>query len=490
MTLATNKVVSYAYDDNDRLVSVTDWASGTTSLSYDDAGRLLSISRPNGVTTSNTWDNDSRLLGIAEGTISNINLTRDAKGQITGAARDVPQAASAKGLASQTKTFDAASQALGFAYDGLGRLTEDDTRNYDWDLASRLVSYTQAGVTTSFTYNAIGQRLSRTSEGTTRNYIWNYTLDLSSVSIVRQDGDDLRYYVYTPSGNLLYSIEALDNSRRFYHYDEMGNTIFISNDGGSVIGSYAYSPFGRLTSSSGGLDNPFTWQGKHGVMDEGNSIYYVRTRYFDSRTGRFISRDPIGQTTPKSVNPYQYALNNPMLFVDVNGLSPTAKERKSARVKARDKARFRGRAIAKADAARDEKLIARDRAERAKNPVKMVQDNVSEKVREKLLTLFNRIYAGKEARKVKSSIVYEVDEDGYITEAIIQEYGKPGNRVRVKFNKDTYAYWGEIFSGGSRKGGFYDPSSEPPTPSYSEIHPTSNRESAKDPTNPDKIDSD
>lgn len=487
MTLATSKMVSYAYDDNDRIVSFTDWAGGTTSFSYDDAGRLLSILRPNGVTTSNTWDNDSRLIGIAEGTISSINLIRDAKGQITSVERNVPLLPSAKGLADQTKAFDTASQVLGFTYDDLGRLTEDDVRYYDWDLASRLRSYTQDAVTTSFTYNAIGQRLSRTSEGITRDYIWNDSLDLPSVSIVRQNGDDLRYYIYTPSGNLLYSIEAADNTRRFYHYDEMGNTIFVTDDGGAVIGSYAYSPFGRLIYSSGNLDNPFTWQGMHGVMDEGNTIYYVRSRYYDSRTGRFISRDVIGQIDPKSVNPYQYAWNNPMQFVDVNGLNPTFDARKRAKNRARETARDRTRAVTKADTARAEKLIARDFAEREKHPVKMVQDNVIEKAREKLLTLFNRIYAGKKAREVEFVTRYVVDEDGYITEAMVQEYGKPGNWVQVKFNRDTVVYWGQIFSGGSRIGGFYDPAAEPPTPSHLSPDPKSNRESSKDPTNPGKI---
>lgn len=101
---------------------------------------------------------------------------------------------------------------------------------------------------------------------------------------------------------LLYSIEASTNSRSFYHYDEMGNGIFVTDDAGAVMGSYSYSPYGQLMVSAGALDNPFTWQGQYGVMDEGNGLYYMRARYYDSTTGRFISRDPVKSIGPKRVN--------------------------------------------------------------------------------------------------------------------------------------------------------------------------------------------
>jgi len=322
MTLAAGKEITYSYDANNQLIQVSDWAGGVTSFAYDAAGRLISITRPNGIDTTNAFDNDNHLTGITAGSVASIALTRDAKGQITGVTRDVPQAASAKGFTDQSSTFDAACQVAGFAYDLRGRLTSDDAWTYEWDLASRLASYTQDAVTTSFTYDATRHRLSRTSNGTTREYVWNYSLVLPSISVVRLDGSDLRYYIHTPSGNLLYSIEAADNTRRFYHYDEMGNTIFITDNSGTVIGSYAYLPFGRLIKSTGGLDNPFTWQGRFGVMDEGNGLYYIRARYYDSATGRFISRDPMKSNSPKSMNPYQYAWNNPLKYMDLNGMKP------------------------------------------------------------------------------------------------------------------------------------------------------------------------
>jgi len=323
MMLAAGKSVTYAYDANDNLISVTDWAGGVTTFSYDAAGRLIGMSRPNGVNNTNTWDNDSRLIGLTEGAISTISLTRDANGQITTATRTVPLAGTASGVAGNAHTFDAASQiaTAGFLYDTRGRLTDDGSRTYTWDADSRLGSITEGATTTTYTYDAGGLRTSRTAGGATRKYVWNYALAMTSISIERDGfGMDQRYFIHTPSGTLLYSIDAASNARTFYHFDEMGDTLFVTDDTGIVTGSYTYTPYGGLTASTGALDNPFTWQGMYGVMNEGNSLYYMRARYYDSVTGRFISRDPIKSINPKGINPYQYATGNPVKFFDPLGL--------------------------------------------------------------------------------------------------------------------------------------------------------------------------
>jgi len=100
----------------------------------------------------------------------------------------------------------------------------------------------------------------------------------------------------------------------------MGNTTFITDDAGAIIATYAYGPYGEPLDSTGGLDDPFTWQGQYGVMHEGGGLYYMRARYYDSGTIRFLSRDPVESGAPKSVNPYQYAAANPLLFLDPTGL--------------------------------------------------------------------------------------------------------------------------------------------------------------------------
>ncbi len=322
MTLAAGKEVAYAYDANDRLVSVTDWAGGVTTFTYDAAGNLLTVKRPNSVNRSNSFDADSRLIAITEGADVSISLTRDANDQIVSADRTAPSLATAKSANDFTGSFDAASQVASYSYDALGRVTQAGSDSYTWNLASRLSSYTRNGVTTTATYDGLGNRLSRTVGNTTSNYVWNYALAIPSILIEKQGASDLRYFIRTPEGNLLYSIDASSNARLFYHFDEMGNTMFVSNDAGTTVKSYAYSPFGALSASSGELDNPFTWQGELGAMDEGDGFYYLRARYYDANSARFISRDTIQNPDPRTINPYQYALNNPLLYTDDTGRAP------------------------------------------------------------------------------------------------------------------------------------------------------------------------
>ena len=323
LELAPGKVVTYSYNSRSLLSRIEDWLGGITAYTYDEAGRLVEMSRPNGIVTTYSHDEDSRLVGINHGAQYSILLGRDAAGRITAAERTVPQPADPGPGGAMLLEYDAASQVSSHTYDALGRLTGDGTRTCQWNLASRLKKLTESGATTQYAYDGLGLRLGRTTGGVTREYIWNYGLGLPSVNVVREGGNDLRYYITTPGGALLYSVEASDGSRRFYHYDEMGNTLYLSRDDGSEAARYAYGPYGALLGESGQADNPFTWQGRYGVMREGGAgLYYVRARYYDSSAARFLSRDPVKSHTPLGINPYQYGVRNPLFYNDPLGEEP------------------------------------------------------------------------------------------------------------------------------------------------------------------------
>lgn len=327
VTLAPGKAITYAYDGRGLLETVTDWLGGTTTLTYDAAGRLTSLERPNGVTTTTTYDDDDRVLSITEetlgGNLAELTFTRNAKGHLASAVRDVPLAALPT-LGETATTYDAAGQIVGATYDELGRLTADAGRTFTWSLAGALTSYTHPGGTVGLTYDGLGNVVGRTEGAETRSYVWNYGLDLPSISIVGDGSSDLVYHVHTPAGVLLHAISAADVPS-YYHYDEMGNTLFLTDGSGSVTDSYAYTPFGELLDSAGTTENPFTFGGAFGVMRESAAgLYRMRARYYDARTHRFLTRDPVEATDPRGVNPYQYANSNPLAFVDPRGTTPVA----------------------------------------------------------------------------------------------------------------------------------------------------------------------
>jgi RHS repeat-associated protein len=57
-------------------------------------------------------------------------------------------------------------------------------------------------------------------------------------------------------------------------------------------------------------------------MAEGDGLYYVRARYYDSSAGRFLSRDFFlgSDTVPGSLHRYAYVQNNPLNWIDPAGL--------------------------------------------------------------------------------------------------------------------------------------------------------------------------
>jgi RHS repeat-associated protein len=323
ISYSAGKSVKYIYDSRGLLVSVTDWLGGVTTLAYDDAHELVSITRPNGTNTKFTYDRDGRLSGIVESTGSSIALVRDAAGKETSATRNLPQTA-VPPTGVLPLTYDAAQQISGAQYDGVGRLLNDGTRTYTWDAASRLVAYSGANGASTSTYDGLGVRISKSSSGDTQNYLLNYALGLPSISTV-QDGSnkDQRYYVHLPNGTILYSVEAADSSRRFFHFDEVGSTTFLTNDSGAVTDSYGVTPYGESVTpgASNSTANPFTWLGAYGVMQEGaTSLYYMRARWYDSSPARFLSPDPVSSLAPQKINPYQYVQANPIAAVDPFGL--------------------------------------------------------------------------------------------------------------------------------------------------------------------------
>jgi len=88
---------------------------------------------------------------------------------------------------------------------------------------------------------------------------------------------------------------------------------------GNRIHDYQYGPFGHTVTVNPGPApdlNFFTFLGKQGIIedDRGAGLYYVRARYYDSTTGRFITEDPIANS-----NLYVYGNNNPISNIDPSG---------------------------------------------------------------------------------------------------------------------------------------------------------------------------
>lgn len=119
-------------------------------------------------------------------------------------------------------------------------------------------------------------------------------------------------YVY---GLDLISLTAKNRKQTYYLYDGLGSTTGLTDESGAVTATFAYDVFGELRPSSS-PSNQWLFTGEQRDADSG--LYYLRARYYDPSTGRFLSRDPLG-----GGNEYAYASNNPVNLVDPLGLCGT-----------------------------------------------------------------------------------------------------------------------------------------------------------------------
>ena len=91
-----------------------------------------------------------------------------------------------------------------------------------------------------------------------------------------------------------------------------------TNASGSVIGERLYDAFGNVVSNSGAWSSHSGYGGKFGYQDDADSsLKLLGHRYYDSSTGRFLTRDPIKDGR----NWYSYSDGNPLGRVDPDGLA-------------------------------------------------------------------------------------------------------------------------------------------------------------------------
>jgi RHS repeat-associated protein len=107
--------------------------------------------------------------------------------------------------------------------------------------------------------------------------------------------------------------------------DRQGTTLAAMKPDGTQESSTAYfsrNPFGLQegASGSGGATNTETGFTGASTPNATGGFVYLRNRWYDPQTGRFLTQDPIGLAG--GVNLYSYAGSNPIAYADPFGLCP------------------------------------------------------------------------------------------------------------------------------------------------------------------------
>ncbi|MDN7226744.1 DNRLRE domain-containing protein [Planococcus sp. N064] len=200
----------YKYDAQDQLTKIYRDETLHASMSYTANGMLEERSYVNGVVSSYNYDTAQQLEKIKVVKGNNILLEEKNEYDLNG------------NLLSVSTILN---QKI-FKYDKLNQLSNQTLPEF--------------GITESYTYDSVGNRLSKTTlkNGTslTASYSYNIVNQLESVN-----GQN---YTYDNNGN------RLSDGKYNYSYDEFDQLIEIQNLNGTTISSYSYDDQGRRLSKT------------------------------------------------------------------------------------------------------------------------------------------------------------------------------------------------------------------------------------------------
>ena len=189
------------------------------------------------------------------------------------------------------------------------------TTTFTWDDEDRLTATSSPRYSDAFSYTALGLRL--TKNDSTGGYA--YLCDgVSPAASILSDGR----LSFTPgiSQTLGTSNGAggLNYASHFYVADAIGNLRGMTDGGAQGFSDgLNFDGFGTLVGRMGSTSVPLGYgEGSGYVTDADTGLRLLGHRYYDSRTGRFISQDPKGAGN----NWYAYAGNDPMNRTDALGL--------------------------------------------------------------------------------------------------------------------------------------------------------------------------
>jgi len=302
---------------------------------YDSALRRDTVTAKNGGTTQQTatyqYDTAGRVWKVSDSsyvaTYPNIEVK-----SLYGATQ------------AETNEVFVAAATESPMHDVDGNLTQDGRWTYTWDGENRLVqmirdtaSPTGARQKLAFEYDHQGRGIRKTFfTRSGSNWVeqrdticlyegWNVVAELNATNntLIRSYtwGTDLSGSVQSAGGvggllHVGYHVGTVTNA--FVAYDGNGNVAgLVRASDGTTVARYDYGPFAEPLRATGPMAaaNPMRFSTKY--HDGESGFLYYGYRYYDPSTGRWISRDPIGEEGGRNL--FFLAFNNLLDKFDLDG---------------------------------------------------------------------------------------------------------------------------------------------------------------------------
>lgn len=316
-------VLLYSYDSLSRLTSV-DRGAVTQSFRYDSLGRLNRVTWPNGVVCNQTYNDSHQVTEIKhqdslDAILSRFTYSYDADGNLLSQSRSTGMALQRDSLSQEFGVANRLTKSgtASFRYDQQGRLVSrvDGNRliTYTWDYRNRLTTIKDGTTVAKYRYDAFGRRICKRVNGNLNCYLYD---GLNLLQEVDDNAGKTYNYLGGPAIDSLFCrIEKSTGEMECFHRNSLGSVILVTDDNGQATTRYHYDPFGRPT-INGGSTNHLLYAGRE--YDAESKLYYLRSRYYDPSTARFLSEDSLG-LLGGDPNLYRYSLNNPITLSDPTG---------------------------------------------------------------------------------------------------------------------------------------------------------------------------
>lgn len=224
-------------------------------------------------------------------------------------------------------------------YDNVGNpLTYVGGLSFAWSRGRQLSEVTLANNSTaSYEYNQNGLRTKKITGETKTKYEWDGDKLLRETVTYNQTNDKVDiWYLYNADEKIIgfeYSYFNFSNdivtARVYYEKNLQGDIIGLLDARGAEIASYTYDAWGNITDQTYVEGNEIPYNLNHILYrgyyrDEETGFYYLQSRYYDAKIGRFINADGVMMigTDGKDIykdNLYVYCNSNPINRVDYTG---------------------------------------------------------------------------------------------------------------------------------------------------------------------------
>ncbi len=348
--------ISYGYDDDGLLTQ-----AGDLTLGRSPVNGLLTDTTLSNITTSRTYNGFGEMSGetaqISGTPALDTQYERDKLGRITQKSESIEgvttiydygydlagrlQSVSKDGVTVSTYAYDLNGNrtdhnGTSATYDEQDRLLTYGGASYSYTLNGELESKTEAGLTTQYHYDLLGNLMQVQLPG---GMTLDYLIDGQNRRIGKKvDGVLVQGFLYQDQLNPIAELDGAGNVVSRFVYAEKGNVpsymvkggitfriisdhlgsprLIVNSTDGTIVQRMDYDEFGNVINDTNPGFQPFGFAG--GLYDQHTQLTRFGARDYDAQTGRWTAKDPI-DFEGGDINLYGYVMNDPINLIDQTG---------------------------------------------------------------------------------------------------------------------------------------------------------------------------